>query len=299
MQSRKKDPKAPDKNEIDLSSLKNIDAAERSEPGFEKKIRTVTKKKKSKFDFSEAELIQLPSGGHLYKGKTEDKDVLRGFIRMKPMTIKEEEILSTPRFMKTGSATRMIVERCCESDIDAKDVLLFDSNFLLFYLRKISYGDEYNFEITCSNRFCEQKYSHKTKISDLQFEELDKSHKEPIVVKLPKSGYTVKCVFPRMYHSEEIFMLSRSRKKASDDEDRRMVDNLLATTDEILDDEGNEISSSDWEEFFEALPAMDSAELRDKTTFDTGVDKIEGIFCPYCENEYDGTIPIGPEFFRF
>jgi len=299
MAARKKAQDKLPSEEIDLSIIKNIEAVEASEPGIEKKFRASAKRSRSKFNFSEPELIPLPSGGHLYRGITEDKDVLRGFIRMKPMTIREEEILSTPRFMKTGSATRLIIERCCDSDIDAKDILLFDSNFILFYLRKISYGDLYKFEVTCGNRFCEQKFTHELKISDLQFEELDKEVREPIVVKLPKSGYTIKCILPRMYHSEDIFMRSRKRKKSTEDEDKRPIDSLLVTSTEIIDDEGIQVPEEDWEEFFESLPAMDSAELRDKTSFDTGVDNVENIFCPYCETEYTNPVPIGPEFFRF
>jgi len=286
-------------SEIDFTRIKNAEAAGVSEPGLEKKFKSASKKRSSKFNFSEAELIPLPSKGHLYKNVTDDPDILKGYIRMRPMTIKEEEILSTPRFLKTGSATRLIIERCCESNIDAKDILLFDSNFLLFYLRKISYGDEYKFNITCENRFCEKKFTHELKISELTFEELDKDVKEPIVVKLPKSGYTVKCNMPRMFHSEEIFMLNRNKKKSSDDEDTRVIDNLLVTTFEVLDDEGEEVHESDWNDFFEALPGLDSAELREKTTFDTGVDNLEGVYCPYCEAEYSNPIPIGPEFFRF
>ena len=244
-------------------------------------------------------MLPLPSGGALYQGYTDDREVLKGHIRLRPMTIKEEEILSTPRFMKTGSATRLIIERCLDSDIDAKDILLYDSNFLLFRLRQISYGDKYKFEVTCSSRFCEQKYTHEVDISKLNFEELDPDLREPIVVKLPHCGYTVKCIMPRMYHSEEIFMRSRKRKKSTEDEDRRMIDTLMVTTEEILTPKGKPVPEVDWEEFFGAIIGLDSAELRAKTTFDTGVDKLSDVFCPYCEAEFDSPIPIGPEFFRF
>ena len=80
------------------------------------------------------------------------------------MTLKEEQILSTPRFLKTGSATRMILENCIASDIDAKDILLFDSNFLLYYLRQISYGDEYTFTLKCDKKSCEDCEGFVTKI---------------------------------------------------------------------------------------------------------------------------------------
>ena len=294
---QKNNPKPPSISEIDLSKIQNLDAVKTVDKEFEKIIDKKSDRK-GKFQFAEAELIPLPSRGILYHNITKDTDILKGFIRMYPMTMKEEEILSTPRFLKTGSATRMIMERCIASDIDAKDILLFDSNFLMFYLRKISYGEEYEFPIVCSNTMCEKKFIHKINISNLRFEELP-DIKEPIKIELPVSKYSVECILPRLYHSEEIFMRDSKRKKSTVDKDRRLVDNLIVTTISIKDEKKKEIPTSDWEEFFEALPGKDTGTLREKTEFRTGVDELEGIECPYCSSEYSGTIPIGPEFFRF
>jgi hypothetical protein len=288
---------------IDLSKIKNLNAVNKMEPGFEenvlKPVEARIKAGGSKYSFTEAEIIPLPSGGRLYANITTDQEVLKGFIRMRQMTIKEEELLSTSRFAKTGSTTRMIISRCVESDIDAKDILLFDSNFLLFYLRKISYGDDYSFEIQCSNTICEKKFEHKIKISELKFETLPENFEEPISVELPRSKYIVKVLLPRLYHSEEIYMRNMNRKKKSDDEDKRLVDNIVVTTVEILDPEGKRIERSEYEEFLSSLPAMDRAALTKATNYTTGVDRLENVECPYCGTDYSGTIPIGPEFFRF
>jgi hypothetical protein len=293
----KETPTAP---EIDLKNIKNIDAVNTVEKDFEKVVVGPSKKKRSgKFDFTDTETIPLPSGGRLYESVTDDPDVLKGFIKMFPMGMKEEEILSTPRFLKSGSATRAILDRCIESNISAKDILMYDSNYLMYYLRKISYGDDYKFSITCSNSICERKFDHEVRISDLVFEELPEDMEEPIVVKLPKSGYTVKVILPRLYHSEELVLKDSNRKKTTEDTETRLVDNLLVTTVEILDFDGEEVPKRDWAEFFEALPGMDTATLRESTTFSTGVDELKGVMCPYCETEYSGSIPMGPEFFRF
>jgi len=303
-ENKKGAPKPPDVTEIDLSKAKNFEAASKADPSLtelaEKSKTTSRKRKTGKFNFSSAEAIPLPSGGKLYKGVTDDEDVIKhGHIRMLPMTIKEEEILSTQKFLKAGIATRMILDSCIDSDIDAKDILLFDSNFLMFYLRSISYGDEYTFNIQCTNPSCEKKFEHTVLISELPFEELSNDIKEPIKIKLPKSGYTVEAILPRLYHSEEIYMRNRNKRKGTGDKDERLVDNLLVTTIRIIDNDGNEVPEEDWQEFYESIPGIDSGTLREKTTFSTGVDEISDIECPYCQQEYSGTIPIGPEFFRF
>jgi len=155
-ESKKKeqDPNQPPSAEdIDLSSVGNYEAASKKDKSVEEiaeKQKSKKKKRKaSKFNFSEEEEVPLPSKGLLYTRVTDDEDIVKkGRIKLYPMTAREEEILSTQRFIKDGTATRRVLERCIASDIDAKDILLFDSNFLLFYLRQISYGDEYEFELT-------------------------------------------------------------------------------------------------------------------------------------------------------
>jgi hypothetical protein len=294
----------PSAEDIDLSQVGNYEAAATKDSQVEElaqKQKAKKKKRKSgKFNFAEEEEVPLPSKGLLYTRITDDEDIVKkGRIKLIPMTAREEEILSTQRFIKDGTATRRVLERCIASDIDAKDVLLFDSNFLLFYLRQISYGDEYTFQLQCQNTMCEKKFRHTVKISELEFEELPDDIEEPIKVKLPKSKYSVHVVLPRLYHSEEINYRYNNRKKSTDEEDRRMIDNLMITTVGVFDDEGEEVDRSDWEEFFEALPGMDMAELRQATDYSTGVDTLEDVECPYCGADYSGMIPIGVEFFRF
>lgn len=293
-------PEAPKVEEIDLTKISNLNAIKKVEPTFEKQVLEPAKRGKiKKFTFAEPELVPLPSKGRLYSNVTNDEDISRGFIKMFPMTMKEEEILSTTRFIKSGSATRMILDRTIASKIEAKDILIFDSNFLMFHLRRLSYGDEYNFTITCDNTICEKKFEYKVKISELVFEELPDEVEEPIVIKLPYSKYTVKTILPRLFHSEELSSRNSNRVKKSDEEDKRLIDNLLVTTVEILDTAGSKIDKRDWEEFFESIPGIDAAELRQKTSFSTGVDTLKGVICPYCESDYSGSIPIGVEFFRF
>jgi aspartate carbamoyltransferase regulatory subunit len=281
--------------EIDFGAIKNTKALEKMDP---KALDAINSRKKTgKFNFTEPELVVLPSHGVLYN--SDDEDVSNGHIRLLPMTIKEEEILTTSRFLKTGSATRMVFENCITSNIDAGEILLFDSNYILFKLRQLSYGDDYSFKIKCPNPVCEHEFEHTITISKLSFEEIPEGVKEPIVVKLPRSHYTVQLVYPRLRHSEDIFKISNNRKKSSGDYDKTRVDTLLATTILIEDTKGKAVSPTDWEEFYESILGEDRAELTAKTKLDTGIDKLEGVKCPYCEADYSGTIPVGIDFFRF
>lgn len=289
--------------EIDLTKLSNVDALAAKDKIIknmveEKRTSSFKKRNAGKFNFAEVELVDLPSRGILYKNVTDDETVLNGKIELYPMTAREEEILSTQKFIRDGSATRRVLDRCIASDIDAKDILTYDSNYLLFFLRQISYGDEYNFELKCQNDFCGRKFDHNVKISELSFEELP-DIEEPIVIKLPRSRYTVNMVLPRLYHTEDIIARNANKKISTDDATSRQIDRYLSTTVSVLDRSGDEVPRKDWEEFFEALPGIDIAEIRDAIDYSTGVDTLEGVVCPYCEEDYSGTIPVGINFFRF
>ena len=184
---------------IDMANIKNMEAVRAMEPEVAKVIKKNFKQKDNKFKFTEPERIPLPSKGKLYNGITTDEDILNGFIYMYPMTAKEEEIITTPRFIRTGVATRMVLDNCIASDLSAKDLLTFDSNFLLFYLRQISYGDEYKFGVKCDNPSCRKQFRHTVHISELKFEEMKEDFSEPIIVNLPRSKYSVELMLPRVF----------------------------------------------------------------------------------------------------
>ena len=212
----------PDAPTIDMSKIQNLAAINSTGDETIEKAQAEAgqfmpkkRRKGSKFNFVQPERIPLPSGGAIYAGVTEDEDVLNGFIYMYPMTVKEEEILSTSRFLKSGAATRMVIDNCIASDIDAKDILLFDSNFLLFHLRAISYGNDYKFTLKCSNSGCESEFDHNVDIQGLSFEELPEGITEPIVTKLPKTGFTVETILPRLFHSEQIYQKNLKKKNGS------------------------------------------------------------------------------------
>lgn len=280
---------------IDLSQIKNITAA-----GGEEGLKSVIKPKKSgRFDFAEIRDVKLPSKGYLYKGFSQDTDLLNGTIKLKAMTVSEEKILSTQRYLKEGISTRIVLDRCILSSIDAKDILLYDSNYLMFYLRQISYGDDYTFEITCPDASCEKKFKHTVKISELDFEEIDEGIEEPLIIELPVSKYTVKMMLTRQSHLENISKKDRNRKKTSNTEDSRLVDTLVETTKDIIDDNGERVTTGYWEEFYESIPGRDRATITEKVSLTSGVDQIEGIACPYCNATYEGSITIDSSFFMF
>jgi len=292
-----------EKPTIDLSKLNNAGAL--AEMGDENVVKAVKdskrvpkagKKKKGKFNFIKPVRVPLPSKGLLYK--TDDEDINEGFILLTKMTPKDEEVLSTKEFLDKGVATRMILDNCIQSDIDAKDLLTFDSNYLLFKLRAMSYGTDYKISMKCPE--CGGKFKSTVDISKLSFEEIPDGFVEPIEIKLEDTGYTVTSMLPRMFHTERLYEVKKAKKIREGEVDTSLTDNMLALTLGIYDDEGLEVPRADWREFFESIPTSDRAQITDETKLDSGIDKIDGLKCPYanCQEDFSGSVPITAEFFR-
>ena len=86
---------------LDLSKIKSIGSYKQivSEE-FAEKIETTNKKAKIfKFCFTEEHDIEIPMGGFLYQDE-EDKDIRSGIVRLQPMPLIDEKILSTRVILK-------------------------------------------------------------------------------------------------------------------------------------------------------------------------------------------------------
>lgn len=254
------------------------------------------KQRSSKFNFTQPSLIKLPSGGKFYK--TDDENIKKGMIEIYPLTVREEEILSTPRFIVDGTATIMVLNNCIASDIDAMDLLMYDYTYLLFYLRKISFSDEYIFDITCP--VCDNRFKDGFKISDIEFDELPKDFKEPYKIDLPVSKYTVILSMPRIKHIKEFDKIQSELSPKERREYSGIADMFAIRTEAVIDNNGEIVQKEDWVEFYQSLPPKDRAELTRNSSFDSGVDKVmEKVICPNCESIIGGAIPVNDDFFHF
>jgi len=289
---------------LDLTKIKNasseidtsIIAAAIEKSKKEMPLDRKKEKKSERFRFAESSKIPLPSKGKFYK--TEDEDIKNGYIKLYPMTMREEEILSTPRYIMDGTATIMALNNCIESDIDAEDLLMYDYTYLLFYLRKISFGDSYSFNLTCSN--CGHEFRDGFNISEIKFEELPDDFKEPYRIDLPVSKYTVVLTMPRVRHIRE-FENKQDKMTVKQKQEYSGISDLFSIrTAAIIDNKGEAVPKEYWVEFFKSLTAKDRAVLTKNAVIESGVNKVmDNIVCPNCETKIGGSIPVTDEFFRF
>lgn len=292
--------------QIDLSNVSNLSAVKGRNPAIEaltekvSKSSSVTKEEKvsklisdgykvekfekypRKFEFVPADKIQLPSRGLPYK-TCEDKDVREGFVYIYPLTMKEEEILSTSKYINEGTATIMALNNCLKSNIDAMDLIVSDFYYLMMYLRQISISDKFTFNITCPH--CGKDFKHEIKISDQKFDDLNpETFQEPIRVDLPKTDYTVLLGLPRIRTIREMSWLLTEKKSVG------VADFLFTRTIAIISPDGQEVPKEDWIIFYNNLPHEDAEIILQQAQFDNGLTHIVSrAVCPECGKEIEGS----------
>lgn len=305
----KKDNNARDEKQeikIDFSKISNLDKAAKENPAVDefinknttpppiKKEETIStyetgyklehfEKYPRKFDFVQAEMLELPSHGICYQD-CDDQDVRDGHIWIYPMTMKEEEILSTNKYIYDGTATIMVLNNCIKSNISAMDLVVSDFYFLLLYLRKISISDKFSFEITCPA--CEHKFKYDIEISKQNFEELDKEkYSEPIRVDLEKTNYTVLLGLPRIRSVREMnYFINNSKTEVG------TAEFLYTRTIAIISPNGEEVDKKDWILFYNNLPHSDSEKLFELAKVDNGLSHVvKDAICPNCGKPVEGS----------
>ena len=105
-------------------------------------------KKISDYKFP-TEIVKLPSNGLIY---SEDNPLSSGKVEMKYMTAKEEDILTTPSYIKDGSVLdrlfrALIVGNGDGLPIKYNDLVTGDKNAIMIAARVLGYGKDYEVEI--------------------------------------------------------------------------------------------------------------------------------------------------------
>ena len=247
-----------------------------------------------------AQLVELPSHGYLYKGITNDEEVLAGSIRIRPMTVNEEKILTTPRMVKSGQALDGVFQNCIKSDINVGELLSSDRVYLMLWLRSVSYGNIYKFNMTCPSQTCEKRFEHSVDLSNHPINEMqDPEVKEPFTFHLPVMGYDLAFRLPRGKDEVEMIKM-QNEPKALNASDETLVKRMSSVIFSITDPETKkELPKDQIDSFINSMVAGDASLFREELIrLDAGVEDIKGIACPHCGHEFDSPIPITENFFR-
>lgn len=242
-----------------------------------------------------AENVPLPSRGVIYpmEGPLYNKDTLE----IRPMTAREEDILTSRAYIKSGTVLTKLLSSCLtDKTINPDDLISGDRNALLVSLRITGYGSDYDVEVECPE--CATKSKQSFDLSKIGIKRLDvepsREGANEFEVVLPVTKKSVKVKFLTGHDEREMMITSERRKKSGLKVESLITDRLIKSiisVENITDK--NKISF-----FVKNLPARDSLALRkflDKN--EPGVIMKDWMACPSCHEQSEVGLPMGASFF--
>lgn len=241
------------------------------------------------------ESVPLPSRGIIYK--TEGALFGQETLDIKPMTAKEEDILTSRAYIKNGTVISKLIGSCLtDKSIDPDDLISGDRNALLIALRITGYGADYELEIACPE--CTKSSKNTFDLSTLPIKRLTVDPVEIGVnefeVVLPVTKKSVKVKFLTGKDEREMMVISERKKKSGFNTESAVTDRLnrsILAVGDITDK--NKISM-----FVKNMPVRDSLALRKfLDNHEPGVDMKSHMTCIHCHEESEVDLPIGASFF--
>ena len=241
------------------------------------------------------ESVPLPSRGIIYPQESGfyDKETLD----IKPMTAKEEDILTSRAYIKNGTVLSELMKSCLiDKTVNPDDLISGDRNALLVSLRITGYGSEYDVEVDCPE--CGAKNKQSFDLSSLSIKRLEVDPIQPgqnlFEIVLPVTKKSVKIRFLTGRDEQEMLIIAQRKKKSGFETSTSITDRLtrsIVSIDNITD--RNKIGM-----FVKNIPARDSLALRkflDK--YEPGIDMKAWMTCTSCHEESEVKLPMGVSFF--
>jgi endogenous inhibitor of DNA gyrase (YacG/DUF329 family) len=256
------------------------------------------------FDLSKLEpvpeTVVLPSKGVFYREMNKSLFESKGKILIRPMTLREEMIIKSPRVIKTGQFLNILLKECIKTpDVDPLHLLSVDRMFLFFYLRAISYGDDYMFSSQCSH--CQKVSNQNIKIRSLDIKYSKETESEPIEIPLRGTKLLLRLSrgFDEEKSNEETSTVVTNRQETApeveqEDDGMETLKSLMSLTIDIIG-----VPREYWKKFYETLSLIDTQKLTDKVSeLEPGLKSDITVKCPECKKTYNDRVPISANFFR-
>ena len=243
-------------------------------------------------DWTIAEEFTLPS-----KGKVYSQDVNPN-IKIRSMTTEEEmkRLGHSPYIYKMFSN---IIDDCLveKPNISTYDMCIGDYQFLLYKLRSVTYGPDYEVATMCPH--CGNTNTIKVNLDKLKTNSFEDSMKKYMEFELPVSKKLIKLKLqtPRML--DEVNRKTKELQEHSSDIDSEpaILFNVVSLIETI---DGQVISEQKLENFVRKLPMKDTnfiLQNSKKLIMGIGIDTTISHTCESCHNEFKFQLPITGEFF--
>jgi hypothetical protein len=251
---------------------------------------------KDEFGFNvPIESVPLPSRGIIYSVDSSLNN--QETLDIKPMTAREEDILTSRAYIKKGTVLSELIKSCLvNKSIDPNTLISGDRNALLVALRITGYGSEYAVEIDCPS--CSVRNKATFDLAQLKIKRLEIA---PVVtgenlfeVVLPVSKKSVKVKFLTGKDEIDMMITDERKKKAGMLANTAITDRLSRSIVEIENiTDKNKISI-----FVRNMPVKDSHALRKfLDNNEPGIIMKDWFSCNHCDEQSEVVIPMGATFF--
>lgn len=243
-------------------------------------------------DWTIAEEFTLPS-----KGKVYSQDVNPN-IKIRSMTTEEEmkRLGHSPYIYKMFSN---IIDDCLveKPNISTYDMCIGDYQFLLYKLRSVTYGPDYEVATMCPH--CGNTNTIKVNLDKLKTNSFEDSMKKYMEFELPVSKKLIKLKLqtPRMLDEVNRKTKELQEHSSNIDSEPAILFNVVSLIETV---DGQVLSEQKLENFVRKLPMKDTnfiLQNSKKLITSMGIDVIIKHTCDHCHNEFSFQLPITGEFF--
>ena len=249
----------------------------------------LAKLRESNFVYEE---VQLPSKGKFYSPAAGVPK--GGVIHIRPMTGDEEQILATPKFIKKGQSLDMVFKKCIEEPINPELLFGIDRTFLLIYLRGISYGNEYEVQISCPS--CEKKFNTTIDLNTISVDRPPDDVNEELTGILPISKF--KFSYRIATGKDESTIQDHRENRIKSFGENAVDDTLIFRLAQLLVEIEGITSKQELMILLRNLNVQDSNYLRNAINEPPfKVDTNIPVGCPSCLTDYDVDLPLESNFF--
>lgn len=254
------------------------------------------------------EEVTVPSRGLYYDGK-----IPGGVVKVRAMGLHADKILATARLAQTGQSIDYLLEHCVQlpNGYNPLDLLSGDRTFLLYLLRGITHGNNYEFVLKCpkcdASQTCQYDLNQLAKTMTIGNPQL----REPVKVVLPylsavtgrETWITIR--FLRGFDISKIANRQRFNKRvtgvapgqrAKPTIDDTLTENLHLVVTSFM---GDVTDPAKIRELISKLHSSDTATIRQFLKDSSpGIDTTITLQCVECDTEIKIDLPITESFFR-
>jgi len=281
----------------DQREIKNSVFTPNTPGGVDPRITSMSQAEAVKTEFGldiPTELVPLPSNGKVYPPTS----TLHGreTVEIRPMTAREEDILTSRALLKKGTVVTELIKSCLvDKSINTLDLLAGDRNALMVAVRITGYGAEYTAETSCGE--CEAKSQQMFNLAELPIKRLEI---DPVAdgqnlfeFVLPHTKKKVKFKFTTGRDEEEPSLTQEKQKKLGLKTDTTVTTALqqsIVSVDNVED-------RAKINNFIKMMPARDSLALRNYIRQnEPGLTMKQEMTCPECGHSEEVNMPLGVSF---